>query len=58
MKTRTAEHDRSIREFWLSSDGVHVGEPLHGLRGVLTGTPTWSSTAPALGRVQDKADPA
>jgi len=58
MKTRTAEHERSIREFWLSSDGVHVGEPLHGLRGVLTGTPTWSSTAPALGRVQDKADPA
>lgn len=58
IKTRTAEHERSIREFWLASDGVHVGEPLQGFRGVLTGTPIWSSAVPALGRPQGVSDPA
>ncbi len=48
VKTRTAAHERSIREFWVDGDGLHVGEPLQGFRGVLSGTPTWTGTAAAL----------
>jgi circadian clock protein KaiC len=39
MKKRGGAHERSIRTFWLDSDGVHVGEILRGFRGILTGVP-------------------
>jgi len=40
MKKRTGAHEESIREMWFDGDGVHLSEPLLGLRGVLTGVPT------------------
>ncbi len=40
MKKRGSAHERTIREFKLTSDGIHVGEPLRRFRGVLTGVPT------------------
>ena len=40
VKKRSGPHEESIRQLRLDSDGVHVGEPLRGLRGVLTGVPT------------------
>jgi circadian clock protein KaiC len=40
LKKRGGAHERTIREFTLGSDGIHVGEPLRNFRGVLTGVPT------------------
>jgi circadian clock protein KaiC len=39
LKKRTGPHERSIRELHISSDGLHIGEPLRGYRGILTGVP-------------------
>jgi circadian clock protein KaiC len=39
LKKRTGAHEESIREMWFDERGVHLGEPLLGLRGVLTGVP-------------------
>jgi circadian clock protein KaiC len=39
LKKRTGAHEESIREMWFESDGIHLSEPLLGLRGVLTGVP-------------------
>jgi circadian clock protein KaiC len=39
MKKRTGGHEASIRELWFDENGVHLGEPLLELRGVLTGVP-------------------
>jgi circadian clock protein KaiC len=39
LKKRSGAHEQSIREIWFDADGVHLGEPLRGLRGVLTGVP-------------------
>ena len=40
VKKRSGPHEAALREFRLSSDGLHVGEPLEGFHGVLTGTPS------------------
>ena len=40
LKKRLGEFESALRSFRIDSDGLHVGEPLTGLRGVLTGTPT------------------
>jgi circadian clock protein KaiC len=39
MKKRTGGHEGSIREVWFDQHGIHLSEPLLGLRGVLTGVP-------------------
>ncbi|GAC1340832.1 MAG: ATPase domain-containing protein [Acetobacteraceae bacterium] len=44
LKTRTMEHEPTIREFTLTANGLTVGEPLHGFQGVLTGTPGWTGS--------------
>ena len=41
VKTRTADHERSIREFQVGPRGVRVGAPLSDFQGVLTGMPAW-----------------
>jgi circadian clock protein KaiC len=41
IKTRTARHERTIREFQISEDGLQLGEPLRQFQGVLTGVPTF-----------------
>ncbi|MGN6386337.1 MAG: ATPase domain-containing protein [Verrucomicrobiota bacterium] len=43
IKKRTGFHERTIREYSMSSAGLHVGEPLRGFHGILTGTPSFSS---------------
>jgi len=49
VKKRGGAHERSIREFWLSSSGIDVGEPLRHFRGVLTGVPVFEdSPAPLM----------
>ncbi|HEX5458544.1 MAG TPA: ATPase domain-containing protein [Steroidobacteraceae bacterium] len=39
IKKRTGGHEGSIRELWFDREGVHLSEPILGLRGVLTGVP-------------------
>jgi circadian clock protein KaiC len=39
VKKRGGAHERTIREFRLASDGIHVGPALSEFRGVLTGVP-------------------
>jgi circadian clock protein KaiC len=41
MKQRGGRHERTIREFRLGADGIHVGEALRDFRGVLTGVPIY-----------------
>lgn len=42
IKTRTAQHERTIREYQIGLKGLRVGEPLRQFQGVLTGIPTFS----------------
>ena len=39
VKKRSGGHEETIREIWFDADGIHLGEPLMHLRGVLTGVP-------------------
>lgn len=48
VKTRTANHERTIREFSVSAAGVQVGAPLSGFHGVLGGIPLWTGAPGAL----------
>ena len=48
VKKRGGAHERSIREFRLSSEGIKVGEPLHQFRGVLTGVPVYEGGGPLM----------
>jgi circadian clock protein KaiC len=42
MKKRTGAHERTIREFTITREGIRVGAPLHDFHGVLTGVPTYT----------------
>ncbi|WP_430503752.1 ATPase domain-containing protein [Haloparvum sp. PAK95] len=39
LKKRTSDFERSLRRFEITSHGIKVGEPLTGMRGILSGTP-------------------
>jgi len=46
VKKRGGAHERSIREFRLSSDGISVSPPLREFRGILTGVPVFDGAEP------------
>ncbi|MBK1614335.1 circadian clock protein KaiC [Rubrivivax gelatinosus] len=46
VKKRSGRHEESIRQLWFDATGVHLGEPLTQLRGVLTGVPVEVGGAP------------
>ncbi len=48
IKTRTARHERTIREFQITDDGLRLGDPLREFQGVLTGVPTFSGETKTL----------
>lgn len=48
IKTRTARHERTIREFRIEADGIRFGEPLTAFHGILTGVPHFSGEGHAL----------
>jgi len=54
IKKRGGEHERTIREFRLFEGRIHVGEPLHGFRGVLTGIPTLEGQVEPLAKGEKK----
>ena len=54
LKKRTSDFERTIREFRITSDGVRVGEPMTGLRGILSGTPEIVDDAAGLETVGEE----
>ena len=49
FKKRGSLHERTIREFSMSREGVHVGAPLRGFRGILTGVPVYDGNRSEIG---------
>ncbi len=41
IKKRSGNHERTIREIRVGSEGISLGEPLRELQGILTGVPTF-----------------
>lgn len=56
IKTRTARHERTIREFQIGSQGLQLGEPLRAFQGVLTGAPLFSGEGKTLMTSQTGAE--
>ncbi len=54
FKKRTGEHERTLRELRITSDGVAVGEALTEFRGVMTGVPQYEGKAAMLPGEGDK----
>jgi circadian clock protein KaiC len=48
VKKRSGRHERSIREFRLSSEGIEIGRPLKDFDGVLTGVPRYTGQLKSL----------
>ncbi len=48
VKKRTGQHERTIREFKLSSQGIEIGPPLNEFSGVLTGVPEYTGDQASL----------
>lgn len=44
FKKRTGPHKRTIHQLVINSKGVHVGEPLRGFTGIMTGVPEYSGS--------------
>lgn len=55
-KSRTTEHQSSIREFRLTPGGIEIGIPLKDFEGVLTGLPTYHGETPLLSAVPHAGD--
>jgi circadian clock protein KaiC len=47
-KSRTTDHETSIREFLLTEEGVKIGNPLADFEGVLTGLPNYRGNTPMM----------
>lgn len=56
VKTRTTDHERTIREFRVDADGLSIGPPLRAFRGILTGVPDYRGDAGPL--MESQADAA
>jgi circadian clock protein KaiC len=48
IKKRVGSHEESIREFRLGKSGLHVGEPLTGFQGIMTGVPGYRGSQEML----------
>lgn len=53
LKKRTSPFERTLREFEITRHGIKVGEPLSGLRGILSGTPEFVETDGPPPSIQD-----
>ncbi len=49
VKSRTNQHELTIREFRLGKDGVEIGPALVDFEGVLSGVPNYKGSVPLLG---------
>ncbi|WP_435361339.1 ATPase domain-containing protein [Haloarchaeobius sp. DFWS5] len=44
LKMRASDFERTLREFEIRADGLHLGEPMTDLRGVLSAKPVWRTS--------------
>lgn len=49
VKSRTSEHEKTIREIRLTGDGIEVGEALSDFQGVMSGLPSYEGKVAMLG---------
>jgi circadian clock protein KaiC len=49
VKSRTSEHELTIREFRLGKSGIEVGQALQDFEGVMTGVASYKGSTPLLG---------
>jgi circadian clock protein KaiC len=49
VKKRGGKHERTIREFRLTHEGILLGEPLRKFRGILTGVPVYEDSPTQAG---------
>jgi len=58
IKTRTSDHERSIREFRIDRNGIAIGPPILGFSGLLSGQPVFNGAQGGLLSLADggKAD--
>lgn len=45
IKKRSGDHERTLREFSINREGIHVGDPLRNFQGVLRGVPEFVGEA-------------
>jgi circadian clock protein KaiC len=48
LKKRAGLHERTLRQLQISEEGLVVGEPLRGFRGIMTGVPQYHGTESML----------
>lgn len=48
IKTRTSDHERTIRELRIDTGGIVIGAPIRGFTGILSGTPVLRHSGAAL----------
>ncbi len=53
FKKRGSLHERTIRQFGMSAQGIHVGDVLRGFRGILTGVPVYVGNANTAGEAAE-----
>lgn len=40
LKARGSDHDKTIREYTIGPDGIHIGSPLRTTTGIMSGRPS------------------
>jgi circadian clock protein KaiC len=53
VKSRTTEHEKTIREIRLTHDGIEVGEALTDFQGVMSGLPSYEGKVAMLGHADE-----
>jgi circadian clock protein KaiC len=53
VKSRTTEHEKTIREIRLTHDGIEVGEALTDFQGVMSGLPSYEGKVAMLGHAEE-----
>ena len=48
VKKRAGVHERTLRQLQITEQGLFVGEPLRGFRGIMTGVPQYDGKGPML----------
>ncbi|MGF6917789.1 hypothetical protein [Paraburkholderia sp. 40] len=56
VKSRANDHERTIRQFRLGTEGVEVGEALRDFKGVLSGLPLYRGSTAMLGTTNHLID--
>lgn len=52
LKKRSGDHEKVLRDYWLSPNGIHIGHSLKRFRGILSGVPVIEQEQRARGQGQ------